>query len=183
MTVYHGPNTITHFNEFSLDAIASEIKQNAPALFQLFQSLSHNITTDSSESGSQGAGMSSNDDTKAVTALCVILKRRSVKVLGLQLLIGMMLVGRATSRRVRQITNRPAVHSCVHVHIQIQQAITVLNHAGISVSYTTAWKYLRELVSQSHYQDLVRSGRWQWVFDNVNLHQTVRHERQGKQKT
>ena len=27
---------------------------------------------------------------------------------------------------------------------------------------------------------MVKSGRWQWVFDNVNLHQKIRHERQGK---
>ena len=43
------------------------------------------------------------DDMKAITALSVVLKSQSVKVLGLQLLIGMMLVGRATSRRVRYL--------------------------------------------------------------------------------
>ena len=47
------------------------------------------------------------------------------------------------------------------------------------MSYTTAWKYLHELVRQSDYQQLVRSGQWQWVFDNVNLHQTIIHEREG----
>lgn len=64
--------------------------------------------------------------------------------------------------------------------MNIIQAIAVLNHAGISVSYTTAWKYLHELIAQSNFQEAVKSGRWQWVFDNVNLHQTIRHERQGK---
>ena len=66
------------------------------------------------------------------------------------------------------------------VCIKYSQAIKVLNHAGISVSYTTAWKYLHELIVQSNFQETIRSGRWQWVFDNVNLHQTTRHERQGK---
>lgn len=27
--------------------------------------------------------------------------------------------------------------------------------------------------------EVVRSGHWQWVFDNVNIHQRVRHEREG----
>ena len=26
---------------------------------------------------------------------------------------------------------------------------------------------------------VVMSGRWLWVYDNVNLHQKVRHEREG----
>ena len=59
------------------------------------------------------------------------------------------------------------------------QAIAVLNHAGISVSYTTAWKYRQELIIQSDFQQMVRSGRWLWVFDNVNMLQKIRHERQG----
>ena len=46
----------------------------------------------------------SRDDIKAITSLSVALKSRSTKVLGLQLLIGMMLVGRATNRRVREKT-------------------------------------------------------------------------------
>ena len=44
MAVYHGPNNITHFEEFSLDAISAEIKQNAPALFQMFRALCHNVS-------------------------------------------------------------------------------------------------------------------------------------------
>ena len=92
MAVYHGPNNITHFEEFSLDTISTEIKQNAPALFQLFRALCHNITVDEDPTC---------DDTKLITSLSVALKSRSTKVLGLQLLVGMMLVGRATNRRVR----------------------------------------------------------------------------------
>ena len=96
MAVYHGPNTITHFNEFSLDTISAEIKQNAPALFQLFRALCHNITVTDSRTDEDHT-----HDTKAITSLSVALKSRSTKVLGLQLLVGMMLVGRATNRRVR----------------------------------------------------------------------------------
>lgn len=93
----HGPNTIEHFKEFSLDTVSAEIKQNAPALYQLFQALCRNISMGDSRDEDH-----SQDDTKAVTSLSVVLKSRSSKVLGLQLLIGMMLVGRATNRRVRE---------------------------------------------------------------------------------
>ena len=92
MVVYHGPNSITHFDEFSLDTISAEIKQNAPALFQMFRALCHNVIVNED---------CTHDDTKVITSLSVALKSRSIKVLGLQLLVGMMLVGRATNGRVR----------------------------------------------------------------------------------
>ena len=98
VAVCHGPNSI-EYKKFSLDTVSAEIKQNAPALYQLFQALCNNITMgDSRDEGH------SRDDTKAVTSLSVVLKSRSSKVLGFQLLIGMMLVGRATNCRVRETT-------------------------------------------------------------------------------
>ena len=103
VAVCHGPNSIEHFKEFSMDTVSAEIKQNAPALYQLFQALCHNITMGESDSRDEDH---SQDDTKAVTSLSVVLKSRSSKVLGFQLLIGMMLVGRATNRRVRETTLR-----------------------------------------------------------------------------
>ena len=74
MAVYHGPNTITHFNEFSLSA---EIKQNAPTLFQLFRALYHNITISDLMTDEDHT----HDDKKAITSLSVVLKSRSTKVL------------------------------------------------------------------------------------------------------
>ena len=75
MAVYHGPNTITHFNEFSLDSISSEIQQNAPVLFQLFRALSHSIiTSDLTTEGHR------DDDTMAITSLSVALKSRSTSL-------------------------------------------------------------------------------------------------------
>ena len=35
------------------------------------------------------------------------------------------------------------------------------------------------LASEARYQELIRSGHWMWVYDNVNIYQQVRHERQG----
>ena len=55
--------------------------------------------------------------------------------------------------------------------IILRQALTVLGHAGICLSYTTSWKYLLQLTAEARYDHLVRSGFWVWIFDNVNLQQ------------
>ena len=86
--VFHGPDTIEHLEQFSMDTIISEFKQHAPGLYEVFQSL----------------GKSSEDDPnreiKIVTSLCTLIKSRSKKVLGLQLLTSFMLLARSTSRQV-----------------------------------------------------------------------------------
>ena len=60
------------------------------------------------------------------------------------------------------------------------QAITALNHAGVCMSYTGTWNLLRELIVVADYSERVKHGRWIWIYDNFNIHQTTRHERQGK---
>ena len=47
------------------------------------------------------------------------------------------------------------------------------------MSYTTSWKYLMALTTEAKYQEMIRSGHWMWVYDNLNIHHRVRHERQG----
>lgn len=59
------------------------------------------------------------------------------------------------------------------------QALTALSHAGMCMSYTSTWSYLMKLTSDANYVDQVQEGHWIWVYDNLNLHQTVRHEREG----
>ena len=49
---------------------------------------------------STGNDDQSGDDTKAITSLSVLLRNHSMKALGLQLLISMMLVARGTNHRV-----------------------------------------------------------------------------------
>ena len=56
----------------------------------------------------------------------------------------------------------------------------MLNHAGVCMSYSTTWNYLRQLTTQARYSDMVREGHWIWVYDNLNMHQRVRHERTGE---
>ena len=72
LSVCHGPNKITNFNEFSLESARSELKQNAPSLHQLFTALSDNTATeDQPQHNSEGE---CQDDMKAITALSVVLK-------------------------------------------------------------------------------------------------------------
>ena len=55
----------------------------------------------------------------------------------------------------------------------------MLNDAGVCMSYRTSWEYLQKLTNEAEYLKVVRSGHWLWVYDNVNLHLKVRHEREG----
>ena len=65
------------------------------------------------------------------------------------------------------------------IFCEFLQALTVLNHAGICMSYNSTWSYLRQLTTQARYSDAIRSSRWLWVYDNLNIHQHARHERSG----
>ena len=45
-------------------------------------------------------------------------------------------------------------HIRINMHtIPFLQAITVLNHAGVCVSYQTAWKYVQQLTTEARYQE------------------------------
>ena len=53
-----------------------------------------------------------------------------------------------------------------------------MNHYGACVSYTTAWKYLKQLTQEARYLEVVREGHW--VYDNLNYLLSIRHEREGR---
>ena len=55
----------------------------------------------------------------------------------------------------------------------------MLNHAGICVSYWTAWNYFKKLTAEAMYIEAIRRDHWLWVYDNFNMHEWVRHEREG----
>ena len=50
---------------------------------------------------------------------------------------------------------------------------------GVCTSYNTMWKYLKQLTNEARYLEMIRSGHWLWVYDNLNLMQSIRHEREG----
>ena len=57
--------------------------------------------------------------------------------------------------------------------------MAILNHAGVCLSYRNTWRYLKLLTQEANFLQRVQSGKWVWVYDNLNIHQKVRHERQG----
>ena len=85
-TAYHGPDTITHFKDFNIDRILAEFSEQAPNLFTLLLSLGQSPREDDDEHG-----------VRVAMSVSILLKCRSVRVLGVQLLITLMLLARATS--------------------------------------------------------------------------------------
>ena len=55
----------------------------------------------------------------------------------------------------------------------------MLSHAGVCMSYTSTWAYLMKLTQDAQYTEIVKTGHWIWIYDNLNMHQKVRHERGG----
>jgi hypothetical protein len=93
--IFHGPNSISHFEKFSLDLILGEVHEHAPDVLSLFSALAR---LDRHDENQDTAHLS---QLRVVTALCTLLKGRSTKVLGVQLLITFMLIARATNKQVR----------------------------------------------------------------------------------
>ena len=94
----HGPDTLEHFRDFSIDAIVAELHEHAPDLYQLFIQLantSRSITTESDHR--------SVEELKAVASFSCLLNARNRRAKGIQLLISLMLIARATSRQVRYV--------------------------------------------------------------------------------
>lgn len=87
---YHGPDSITHFRSFDVDSVITEFKQQAPNVYQLLRSLGQSAHTSNYE-----------HDAKVAMSMSILMKCRSVKVLGIQLLITLMLLARATNRQVK----------------------------------------------------------------------------------
>ena len=85
--VYHGPNTVENFHNFSIESVISELQNHAPDVFQLVQLLGK-----MSDQENEGHTV---QDLRPLTAL---LKNRSVQLLGVQLLLTFTLIARATDR-------------------------------------------------------------------------------------
>ena len=47
------------------------------------------------------------------------------------------------------------------------------------MSYTATWDHLLALTKEANLLSKVQSGHWIWAYDNLNIHLTTRHERQG----
>ncbi len=89
----HGPDTIHHFQEFTMDQLLKEFEQYAPDVLQLLKALGDVQTTGADE-------VAPTQDGKVVVAMCTLMRSRTRRVLGLQLLISFMLVARSTNCQV-----------------------------------------------------------------------------------
>ena len=107
-SAYHGPNTIAHFNDFSIDHLIKEFKEHAPDVWQLV-----NLLGDT-ERFSENDDLLSVAQQRTTSIMCSLLKCRSQKTVGLQLLISLMLIARSTSRRVFSLKSQNySVNSCI----------------------------------------------------------------------
>ena len=50
---------------------------------------------------------------------------------------------------------------------------------GICMSYSSTWNYVRRLAVEAGHTETIQNGRWLWIYDNLNWHMRVRHEREG----
>ena len=141
-----GPDTYEHFCKFSVNQLVEELKNAIPDVYALFMNLgdvNRNVQDD---------GTTSLNEVKVVSALCTLLNARTN---GLQLLLSMMLI---VGKEVNS-TIIVTLILCIGVKIIfLLQALSVLNHAGVCMSYYSTWEYLRSLTKQARYNDAVVIG-------------------------
>ena len=78
--VHNGPNSVQRFHTFSIDHVIAELKTHAPDLYKLLLSLESTHAVEEGE-------VSSLSELRAATSMCILMKNRSLRVLGLQLLL------------------------------------------------------------------------------------------------
>ena len=89
----HGPDTVEHFEQFSMSAVIAELQSSCPEMYKLVQQLG-------STQRNARDGSLPDEELKGVMAICTLLNARSARVKGLQLMVSLMLVARATGRQV-----------------------------------------------------------------------------------
>ena len=98
--ITQGPDTLDNFYEFNMDSVVAELEKQTPELYQLFEMIGDTKrNADGDELSTEGI--------KAICSLCSLLNARSGRVKGLQLMISLMLIARATARQVGS-TSLPA---------------------------------------------------------------------------
>lgn len=104
LSLYHGPNNIANFEGFKMDSLVEELVKVAPNLYSLFQTLGQTSRHATDDHGT---------DVMTVMSICTLLKCRSQKVLGVQLLITLMLLARSTNKQVR--TSTPVMNTTASI--------------------------------------------------------------------
>ena len=94
----HGPDTVQHFQDFSMSSVISELQATCPEVYSLVQQLGNTQRYPKD-------GAMPDEELKGVMAICTLLNARSAKVKGVQLMISLMLVARSAGRQVHVHTN------------------------------------------------------------------------------
>ena len=94
--IAHGPDSLEHLHSFSIVSLMQQVKSEAPDLFRLFETLGNPRRNLQSEH-------LAIEEVKGMVSLSTLLNARSRKVKGLQLLIAIMLIARATSKQVSTV--------------------------------------------------------------------------------
>lgn len=92
--ITQGPNSLEGFHQMDLDQIVTELRTHAPDLYYLC------MTLGDTKRNTNKDDEVTTEDIKAISSMCSLLNACSSKIKGLQLLMSIMLVARATSRQV-----------------------------------------------------------------------------------
>ena len=76
--IYHGPDSIEHFDAFSVEDVIRELQSDAPDVYQLFQTLGNTKRNKRSDQETY-----SPEELKALMSACILLNVRSQRVKGL----------------------------------------------------------------------------------------------------
>ena len=96
-----GPDTIEQLSHVSIDAMVSEFQNFAPALYEFFQKVG-----DISRNTKRDQSTHPVEETKSLMSLCALMNARSNRFKGMQLLLSVMSIARATNKQVHYLNKR-----------------------------------------------------------------------------
>ena len=89
-----GPDSLEHLNSFSLADVIRDVRQLAPNLYTLFCDLGD------TNRNARDEMLTTHEEIKALTSLCVLANARSQIIKGVQLFMSIMLIARAINKQV-----------------------------------------------------------------------------------
>ena len=141
-SIFHGPNTIGHFDELSVDAIITELVTHAPDVYELLNILGQTSRHDEEDDLAQLSKL------RVMTSATALLKCRSVQVLGVQLLLAFMLIARSTNRQVyihNIILFISIMHNTIRVHVINSGNCSAKSHGRVCIIH-----YRLEVLESTH---------------------------------
>ena len=157
-SIFHGPNTIGHFDELSVDAIITELVTHAPDVYELLNVLGQTSRHDEEDDLAQLSKL------RVMTSATALLKCRSVQVLGVQLLLAFMLIPRSTNRQV-YIHNMIyslvlCIISCVYIYVINSGNCSLKSHGRVCIIH-----YCLEILKSSHKRSKILRNYKKWSLD------------------